>query len=157
MRIQTALLTAVFLALGCTSASAEKRVALTIGNSAYKSVPQLTNPVNDAAAVTALLKSAGFDIVEARMDLGIAEMRRAVSDFSDAASDADIAVVYYAGHGIEVEGSNYIIPVDAMLKRDIDVDDEAVSLDRILKILDPVKRLNSSSWMLAGTIPSPIP
>jgi hypothetical protein len=141
VRIQTALFTAVLLALGHASALADKRVALTIGNSAYKNVPQLANPVNDAAAVTALLKSAGFDIVEARMDLGIADMRRAVSDFSDVASDADIAVVYYAGHGIEVDGSNYIIPVDAMLKRDIDVDDEAVSLDRILKILDPVKRL----------------
>ncbi len=116
-------------------------MALTIGNSAYKNVPQLPNPVNDAAAVTALLKGSGFDVVEARTDLGITEMRRAVSDFSDMVSDADIAVVYYAGHGIEVDGSNYIIPVDAVLRRDIDVDDEAVSLDRILRILDPVKRL----------------
>ena len=141
VRIQTVLFTTVLLAFGYTSAFADKRVALTIGNSAYKNVPQLTNPVNDAAAVAALLKNAGFDIVEARMDLGIAEMRRAVRNFSDEASDADIAVVYYAGHGIEVDGSNYLIPVDAVLKRDIDVDDEAVSLDRILKILDPVKRL----------------
>jgi hypothetical protein len=141
VRIQTALFTAVILTLGYTPAFADKRVALTIGNSAYKNVPQLSNPVKDAGAVTALLKGSGFDVVEARTDLGIAEMRRAVSDFSDLVSDADIAVVYYAGHGIEVDGSNYIIPVDAVLKRDIDVDDEAVSLDRILRILDPVKRL----------------
>jgi hypothetical protein len=131
----------MLLALGHSSALADKRVALTIGNSAYKNVAQLPNPVNDAAAVTALLKSSGFDVVEARMDLGVAEMRRAISDFSDTASDADVAVVFYAGHGIEVDGTNYIIPVDAVLKRDIDVDDEAVSLDRVLRILDPVKRL----------------
>jgi hypothetical protein len=141
VRIQTALFTAVLLALGYTSAFADKRVALTIGNSAYKNVPQLSNPVRDAAAVAALLRGSGFDVVEARTNLGVAEMRRAVSDFSDMVSDADIAVVYYAGHGIEVDGSNYMIPVDAVLKRDIDVDDEAVSLDRILRILDPVKRL----------------
>jgi Caspase domain/Domain of unknown function (DUF4189)/Putative peptidoglycan binding domain len=141
VRIPTALFTVVLFALCHTSALADRRVALTIGNSAYKNVPLLTNPVNDAAAVTALLKNAGFDVVEANMNLGIADMRRVISAFSDVASDADIAVVYYAGHGIEVDGSNYIIPVDAMLKRDIDVDDEAVSLDRILKILEPVKRL----------------
>ena len=139
--VQTALLSAICFALGSASAFADKRVALTIGNSAYRSVPQLANPVNDAAAVTALLKSAGFDVVEARTDLGIADMRRTVSNFSEVASDADVAVVYYAGHGMEVDGSNYMIPVDAMLKRDIDIDDEAVSLDRILRILDPVKRL----------------
>lgn len=141
VRIRTAFLVILLLGLGHAPALADKRVALMIGNSAYKNAPQLANPVNDAAAVTALLKSAGFDVVEAKMNLGIADMRRAISDFSDVASGADIAVVYYAGHGIEVDGSNYLIPTDAMLKRDIDVDDEAVSLDRILRILDPVKRL----------------
>ena len=143
VRIGSAVLAAVLFALAHapTPALADKRVALTIGNSAYKSVPALANPVNDATAVTALLKGAGFDVVESRTDLGVAEMRRAISNFSELASDADVAVVYYAGHGMEVDGSNYMIPVDAALKRDIDVDDEAVPLDRILRILDPVKRL----------------
>jgi hypothetical protein len=141
LRILCAFLTIGVLGLSHTSALADKRVALTIGNSAYKNVPQLPNPVNDAAAVAALLKQSGFDIVEARTDLGIAELRRTISDFSDSASDADVAVVFYAGHGMEVDGTNYVIPIDAALKRDIDVDDEAVSLDRILKVLDPVKRL----------------
>ena len=141
MRILTALLTAVLVASCATSAHAEKRVALTIGNSAYKNVPQLPNPVNDSAAVAALLRSAKFDVVEANTNLGITEMRKAISAFADVASDADIAIVYYAGHGIEVDGINYMIPIDAVLRRDVDVDDEAVTLDRILKVLEPVKRL----------------
>jgi len=64
-----------------------------------------------------------------------------VRDFTDTARDADIAVVYYAGHGIEVDGSNYLIPTDAMLERDVDIEDEALSLDRIMKAVEPVKRL----------------
>ena len=122
-------------------AFAEKRVALVIGNSAYQNVPKLLNPVNDARAVAALLKNAGFDVVESRSDLGIANIKRAMRDFANVALDADIGVIYYAGHGIEVEGTNYLIPVDAALERDIDVDDETVSLDRVLKSLEPVKRL----------------
>jgi uncharacterized caspase-like protein len=84
-----------------------------IGNSNYNHAGRLTNPVNDAAAVAALLKSAGFTVVEPGSDVGIAQMRRSLSDFADAARDSDIAVVYYAGHGIEVDGVNYLIPVDA--------------------------------------------
>ena len=97
--------------------------------------------MNDARAVAALLKNAGFDVVESRSDLGIANIKRAMRDFANVALDADIGVIYYAGHGIEVDGTNYLIPVDAALERDIDVDDETVSLDRVLKSLEPVKRL----------------
>jgi uncharacterized caspase-like protein len=68
-------------------------------------------------------------------------MRRALRDFSDAAHDADVAVVFYAGHGMEVSGINYLIPTDAVLERDIDVQDEAVTLDRVSQILEPAKRL----------------
>jgi uncharacterized caspase-like protein len=68
-------------------------------------------------------------------------MRRALREFSDHARGADIAAVFYAGHGIEVDGNNYLIPVDAVLERDIDVEDEALSLDRVVKIMEPVKRL----------------
>jgi uncharacterized caspase-like protein len=124
-----------------TSASAERRVALVIGNSAYQNVPKLPNPVNDARAVAALLKNAGFDVIESRSDLGIANIRRAMRDFSNIARDADIGVVYYAGHGIEVDGTNYLIPVDAVLERDVDVDDETLSVDRVMKTLEAVKRL----------------
>jgi len=120
---------------------AEKRVALVIGNSAYREAPKLANPANDAEAVSILLKNAGFEVVQTRGDLGINDMRRAVRDFSDQANDADIAVVFYAGHGIEVDGINYLVPVDAKLERDLDVEDETVSLDRVLKVIEPAKRL----------------
>ena len=91
-------------ALAAGPAQAEKRVALVIGNGAYAKVGKLSNPARDAAAVAALLRTAGFDAVEVRTDLGAAAMRRALSDFSDRVADADIAVVFYAGHGIEVDG-----------------------------------------------------
>jgi hypothetical protein len=137
-----AILLAVIAGLCASSAAlAEKRVALTIGNSSYKNVSKLPNPVHDAAAIAALLRNSGFDVVEAKNDLGIAELRRAIRDFSDKVADADIAVVFYAGHGIEVDGTNYLIPVDAVLQRDLDVEDETVSLDRIMKVLEQAKRL----------------
>jgi Caspase domain len=126
---------------GSSDALADKRVALVIGNSAYQHVPKLSNPANDATAVGLLFKSAGFDSVELLENLGVNDMRRAVRDFSDRARDADIAVIYYAGHGMEAGGVNYLIPVDASLRRDIDVEDEAVSLDRLLQVLEAAKRL----------------
>ncbi|MBN8980576.1 MAG: caspase family protein, partial [Rhizobiales bacterium] len=132
---------AAILAASTLPAAAEKRVALVIGNSAYQNVTPLTNPANDANAITATLKGAGFDVVDSRRDLKAAEMKRALRDFSDKARDADIAVVYYAGHGIEIDGTNYLIPTDAMLERDIDALDEAVALDRVLTVMDPAKQL----------------
>jgi uncharacterized caspase-like protein len=127
--------------IGLQDAQAQKRVALVVGISSYKHVPRLANPVRDSEAVAGVLKSAGFDVVEMKRDLGVAELRRSIRDFSSLASDADMAVVYYAGHGIEVDGTNYIVPADAKLESDFDVEDEGVSLDRILKSLEPAKRL----------------
>src|ERR1700732_3393647 len=134
------LLVAALLLL-CQPAHAEKRVALVLGNSAYKNAPPLPNPVNDGAMIAATLKNAGFDVVDSRSDLPALEMRRALRDFADRARDADIAVIYYAGHGMEVDGTNYLIPVDAKLERDTDVYDEALSLDRVLVSIEPAKRL----------------
>jgi uncharacterized caspase-like protein len=122
-------------------AHAEKRVALVIGISNYQQVPRLANPLRDAEAIGGLLKKAGFDVVDEKKDLGISDLRRVVREFSEKARDADIAVVYYAGHGIEVDGTNYLVPADARLASDFDVEDETVSLDRLLKALDPVRRL----------------
>jgi uncharacterized caspase-like protein len=116
-------------------------VALVLGNSAYQNVPSLTNPVNDAALMADTFKKAGFDLVDFRQNLSVQETRRALREFGNKSLDADIAVVYYAGHGIEVDGSNYVIPVDAKLERDYDVNDEALSLDRILQAVEPAKRL----------------
>jgi uncharacterized caspase-like protein len=134
-------LIAAGLLLLAQPALAEKRVALIIGNSSYQNVPQLTNPANDGAVMTATFKEAGFDVVDYRRDLSARETRRALRDFADVARDADIAVVYYAGHGMEVEGSNYLIPVDARLERDTDVYDETLSLDRILVAIEPARKL----------------
>src|ERR1700712_1304398 len=135
------ILAAAALLLVSEPALAEKRVALVLGNSAYQNVAPLTNPANDSAKRAAPLKDAGFDVVASRRDLPAAETRRALRDFADRARDADIALVYYAGHGIEVDGANYLIPVDAKLERDTDVYDEALSLDRILIAIEPAKKL----------------
>jgi len=135
-----ALAAAAFL-LVSEPAFAEKRVALVLGNSAYRNVAPLANPVNDSARIASTLKDAGFDVVDSRRDLPAAETRRALRDFADRARDADIAVVYYAGHGIEVDGANYLIPVDARLERDTDIYDEGLSLDRILIAIEPAKKL----------------
>jgi len=135
-----ALAAAAFL-LVCEPALAEKRVALVLGNSAYQNVAPLPNPVNDSIKIATTLRDAGFDVVDSRKDLSAADTRRALRDFADRARGADIAVVYYAGHGIEVDGGNYLIPVDARLERDTDVYDEALSLDRILIAIEPAKKL----------------
>jgi uncharacterized caspase-like protein len=137
-----ACIASVIATIGLTDAAlAQKRVALVIGNGAYTKVPPLDNPKNDAAAMAAMFKAVGFDAVARVNDLGVASMRRALRDFSDTAQNADVAVVFYAGHGIEVGGVNYLIPTDAVLERDIDAPDEAISLDRINQVLEPVRRL----------------
>ncbi|MGX9430628.1 MULTISPECIES: caspase family protein [Bradyrhizobium] len=135
------LVLALFLLLMCQPAFAEKRVALVLSNQAYQNVAPLPNPVNDGALIAAMLKDAGFDVVDFRRDLPAVETRRALRDFADRTRDAEIAVVYYAGHGIEVDGANYLIPVDARLERDTDVYDEAFSLDRVLIAIEPAKKL----------------
>lgn len=134
-------LLAAALMFGAGPAFAGKRVALVLANSAYQHAPSLANPVNDGAVMAKTLKDAGFDVVDSRHDLTALDTRRVLRDFADSTRDADIAVVYYAGHGIEVEGSNYLIPVDAKLERDTDVYDEALSLDRVLVAVEPAKQL----------------
>jgi hypothetical protein len=114
------------------AAFADKRVALVIGNSSYQSVAQLPNPARDASSVAKLFQDAKFDVVETKLNLGIIEFKRTIRRFEDAADQADIAVIYYAGHGLEINGSNYLIPVDAKLANDRDAEDEAIPLDRVL-------------------------
>jgi len=129
------------ISAGWGSAHAERRVALVIGNSAYKSVPRLANPVNDAALVGGMLKKAGFDSVDIKLDVNAADMRRSLREFANRTRDAEVAVVYYAGHGIELDGNNYLIPTDATLETDGDVLDETVALDRALFAVEPAKQL----------------
>lgn len=132
----------IFAALvTCAPAHAEKRVALVIGNSAYKSVPRLANPVSDAGLIGGMLKKAGFDTVDVRQDLSAVEMRKALREFGIKSRDSDVAVVYYAGHGMEIDGNNYLIPTDAVLETDTDVYDEAFPLDRVLVSIESAKQL----------------
>jgi tetratricopeptide (TPR) repeat protein len=118
-----------------------RRVALVIGNGAYQSVPILPNPPNDAKAMAEMFRAAGFDSVDVAVNLGVKDMRHALREFADRAAAADAAVVYFAGHGVEIGGRDYLIPTDAVLRADIDVEDEAVELERVLQLLEPVKRL----------------
>lgn len=122
-------------------ALAQKRVALVIGNSNYDKVARLANPSRDAGLVADTLKAAGFDNVDLRRDLNVNDMRRALRDFVDRTSDADVAVVFYAGHGIEVDGVNFLIPTDAILDRDRDIHDEGLPLERVLISVEPAKKL----------------
>src|ERR1700693_4810694 len=134
------------LALFCATiwadpAFAERRVALVIGNSAYQNAPVLPNPAKDAKAIVAMFVKAGYDVVSAQYDVGNLDFKRAIRQFEDSVTDADIAVVYYAGHGIEIHGANYLVPVDARLKSDRDADDEAITLERLTESVDGAKKL----------------
>jgi hypothetical protein len=121
----------IVLPLPSDAAVADKRVALIIGEAQYQNAPTLLNPARDASAMADLFRNAGFE-VQIRQDLGIVEFKREVRQFEDIASDAAIAVVYYAGHGIELNGVNYLIPVDAKLASDRDAEDEALRLERLV-------------------------
>ena len=141
MRSALLLVLAFVFSIIADTAWADKRVALVIGMSNYQQVPRLPNPARDADSLAALFKKAGFDVVDSRHDLNIVDLRRAIREFSETSKNADISVVYYAGHGIEVDGANYLVPVDAKLASDFDIEDETVSLDRVMRALDSSKRL----------------
>jgi uncharacterized caspase-like protein len=129
------------VALMPDEALAERRVALVVGNSNYAAVPQLPNPSRDANAVAKMFKDAGFHTIETHLDVGNLDFKRAIRKFEDTAMEADIAVLYYAGHGIEIGGTNYLIPIDAKLASDRDAPDEAIPLDRLVLSADGAKKL----------------
>jgi uncharacterized caspase-like protein len=115
-----------------------RRVALVIGNGAYQGANQLANPVNDARSMAAALKGLGFETVQDGYDLGRDAMVKELRSFGEAAKGADWAVIYYAGHGMEVKGNNYLIPVDAKLADEQDIEEEAVPMSRLLDRLQDV-------------------
>src|SRR5271163_2939453 len=127
--------------IAARDARAETRVALVVGNAGYEHADVLANPINDAVAVASVLKKAGFDVDE-RDNLGVVEFKRAVRDFARTAANADIAVVYYSGRGMGFDGRNYLIPTDARLANDSDVEDEAIPLDRVLASTHAAKKLS---------------
>jgi len=139
--IRVVLTLLIFLGFSA-AAEAGTRLALVIGNSQYSNVPALPNPVRDGEAIASLLRSIGFD-AETRLNLDRVKFESALSNFAAKAEDADIAIVYFAGHGIEVDGTNYLIPVDARLATDKQARFELISLDDVLASLDGVKGLRA--------------
>jgi len=129
----------MFLLTLCTGAAsnAADRIALVIGNSEYSDSP-LANPANDARLIAASLKDVGFDVVE-HLNADQITMKRAIQNFGDRLDEAGkdaTGLFYYAGHGVQVGGENYLIPVDAAIKRESDVTIEAVSTTAVLAVLD---------------------
>jgi uncharacterized caspase-like protein len=118
----------------------ETHVALVIGNSAYQHTRALLNPRNDAEAVAKLLGEKGF-AVTFNTDLDYRAMRNAVRAFGQVAREADVALVYFAGHGLEVGGQNYIVPIDARLERESDLEYEVVTLASMLNAVSNARRL----------------
>jgi hypothetical protein len=124
---------------GCSAAHAEKRVALVIGNSAYRAVPALQNPVADATLVADTLSSLGFSVVGggAQFDLDKAGFDGALRKFGEALTGADVALFYYAGHGVETHGLNYLVPVDA---HPLDEADVFMQMTGLAGILDQMEK-----------------
>ncbi len=141
MRAWIALLAVI---LGLLSAApgvaAERRIALVIGNSAYRSTDPLTNPRSDAEAVGRTLAQAGFEVT-LLTDLDQRGLQIAMRDFGLKAESSDVALVYYAGHGIQFDGENYLVPVDARLLRERDLLYEALPLSAVLSEVAQSRKL----------------
>lgn len=129
------LLLSVLLAFVPAAHASEKRAALIIGNAAYAHTVPLKNARNDAKGMSQLLSSLGFQVIEG-LDLDKRAMERAIRDFRESIVDADLALFFYAGHGIQVAGQNYLLPTDAQLANESDVDFETVPLHLVLKQME---------------------
>ena len=138
------------LALGCAlaPARAEKRVALVVGNSAYTNISPLRNPARDARLIADTLRGLGFTLSGggALIDLDKAGIDRAVQSFGSQLAAADVALFYYAGHGIGLRGANYLVPIDANVAREADAELQMLNVNRVLEQMDladgPGGRLN---------------
>jgi hypothetical protein len=130
----------MLLCIPLASAAAEKRIALVIGNSAYQNVPHLDNPKNDAALIARTLKGLGFALIgdAAQLNLNKAALDLAVRNFGQRVQGADIALFYYAGHGVQVRGSNYLVPIDANPTREADLDFQMLDARVVLRQMEGV-------------------
>ena len=131
----------VFLAALAGAALAEARVALVIGNSAYQHVAQLRNPRNDAEQLTARLQAIGFEVIGG-VDLDRRALVEALIRFGRAAEKAEVALFFYAGHGLQVNGQNYLVPIDAMVEFESEIDLSLVSLSGVMQQLERGSRTN---------------
>ncbi|BCM17214.1 caspase family protein [Mesorhizobium sp. J8] len=124
----------ILVAFTTAQACADRRVALVIGNSQYREIPALKNPDKDAEDVSNTFRLAGFDVFVAK-DLTKLQFEKEFRNYLAAADGADLAVVYYSGHGFQIGGENFLIPVDASLKGAADIEVQAVKLDDVLQQL----------------------
>ena len=133
----------VLMALLCfgaawAPAAQARKVALIIGNSNYANTTSLSNPANDARLIAGAARQAGFEVTLVS-DLATANFQRTLRDFRLVADGSEVAMIYYAGHGIEGQGKNWLIPVDAKLETDFDLPYEAINMDRLLEALAGAK------------------
>ena len=132
MRYLTLILSLICMLFTAHTAKADKRVAFVVGNGAYKNVAQLPNPPIDAKAMAGVLRNVGFDVVEGT-NLTRDKMTERLLEFGKKAQGADVAVFFYAGHGIAINGTNYLLPVDADIKSEMDVKlGSAINIDLTL-------------------------
>lgn len=124
----------LFLA-GQAAAFAEKRVALVIGNSKYVHASELKNPANDARAMADALTSLSFNVIKG-VDLDENGMRSAINEFARSIADAQVALLFYAGHGLQVDGQNYLLPINAELNNEIDLQFQGVSIEFLLRVME---------------------
>ena len=122
-------------------ANAGRRVALIVGNGGYKNVPSLENPPRDAKLIAGTLRDLGFQTVTLANDLTRDRFFEALHAFASEAEKADWAVVYYAGHGLEIGGVNYLVPTDAKLISDRDAETEAVALEQVIAAAAGARKL----------------
>ncbi|MCB1519805.1 MAG: caspase family protein [Hyphomicrobiaceae bacterium] len=141
--------------LAAPPASAERRVALVIGNSAYQHTTPLTNPLNDARDMTAALKATGFEVIEA-LDADRRRIDGALRSFADKLADADIALFFYAGHGLQLGLENYLVPIDARLERERDLEFEAIKLNFILRQMEIDREGKTTIVMLDACRDNPL-
>ena len=128
-------------AIMSSRAQRERRVALVIGNGTYKNAPVLPNPRNDATDMAVILRKLGFDVIDGH-DLDRRDMENKIREFSRKIENADLALFYYAGHGLQVTGKNYLVPIDAKLEREGDLSFEAIDVDVVLQQLESGPRAN---------------
>ena len=121
--------------LAAAPATAQKRVALVIGNGSYQHTAHLKNPVNDAGDVAAALERLGFDVLRS-IDLSHSGMRDIIRTFSQKVNGADVALVFYAGHGLQVSGKNYLLPVDAQIETQADLEFGSIDLNLLLSFME---------------------